>query len=196
NEIFTLGRELQDAMRGSAAGRAPRLVIGIHDAMPKLISSQILMPALKLPEPVQLVCHEGPVELLLSRMALYELDGILSDSPAPPIVNVKSCNHLLVECGVSFFASASLATKYRRNFPESLQGAPFLLPLSDTSLRRSLDRWLDDAGLRVEMHGEFADSALLKAFGENGAGIFPAPTVIEREVCRQFRVRVVGRVEE
>lgn len=32
-----------------------------------------------------------------------------------------------------------------------------------------------------------------KAFGEAGRAVFPAPTAIERDVCRTYRVAVVGR---
>jgi LysR family transcriptional regulator, transcriptional activator of nhaA len=43
--------------------------------------------------------------------------------------------------------------------------------------------------------GEFDDPALMKTFGEAGAGVFAAPSVIEREVCTQYRVALVGRLE-
>ena len=43
--------------------------------------------------------------------------------------------------------------------------------------------------------GEFADSALLKVFGQAGVGVFPAPTVIAKEICRQHRVRKIGRLD-
>ena len=131
----------------------------------------------------------------MARLAIYELDAILSDSPTPPSVRVRAFNHLLGECGVSFCASPKLAAKYRRKFPHSLNGAPFLLPLADTSLRRSLDRWLEETGIRINLRGEFADSSLLKAFGQIGAGIFVVPTAIETEVCRQYHVKVLGRVD-
>jgi LysR family transcriptional activator of nhaA len=44
--------------------------------------------------------------------------------------------------------------------------------------------------------GEFDDSALLKVFGQSGAGVFPAPSVIDAEVRRQYGVRVIGRIQE
>lgn len=195
DEIFTLGQELQETMQGRPVGRPVRLLIGIHDAMPKLISCKILAPALSQSEPIQIVCHEGSPEQLLARLALHELDAILSDSPVPPTVKVRVFNHLLGECGVSFCASPKLAATYRRKFPHSLNGAPFLLPLQNTSLRRSLERWLEETGIRIILQGEFADSALLKAFGQEGAGVFIVPTPIETAVCRQYRVKVVGRVD-
>ncbi len=195
DEIFTLGQELQETMQGRPVGRAARLLIGIHDAMPKLVSCKILAPALCQPEPIQIVCHEGSPEHLLARLALHELDAILLDSPASPTVKVRVFNHLLGECGVSFCASPKLAARYRRKFPHSLSGAPFLLPLHDTSLRRSLEHWLEETGIRPNLRGEFADTALLKAFGQEGAGIFVIPTAIETEVCRQYSVKVLGRVD-
>lgn len=195
DEIFTLGKELQDTMQGRPVGRAIRLLLGVHDAMPKLIACKILAATLGQPQPIQIVCHEGTSEQLLARLALHQLDAILSDSPAPPTVKVRVFNHLLGECGVSFCASAKLAATYRRKFPHSLNDAPFLLPLQDTSLRRSLDKWFEKSAIRPNIHGEFADSALLKAFGQVGAGLFAVPTAIEKEVCRQYDVKVCGRVD-
>ncbi len=195
DEIFTLGKELRETMQGRPAGRAVRLSIGIHDAIPKLISCKILTPALCQPELIQIVCYDGSPEQLLARLALHELDAILLDSPAPPTVKVRVFNHLLGECGVSICGSPKLAAKYRPKFPHSLNGAPFLLPLHDTSLRRSLERWLDETRVRLDVRGEFADSSLLKSFGQAGAGVFVVPTAIETEVCRQYRVQVIGRVD-
>jgi len=36
----------------------------------------------------------------------------------------------------------------------------------------------------------------MQAVGREGVGIFPIPSVVERAVCRQYGVRVVGRVPE
>jgi LysR family transcriptional activator of nhaA len=35
----------------------------------------------------------------------------------------------------------------------------------------------------------------VKAFGQVGAGIFAVPTAIEKEVCRQYHVKVCGRAD-
>jgi LysR family transcriptional activator of nhaA len=195
DEIFSLGRELQDAMTGHPTGRRFRLVVGIPESLPKLISCRILEPVLRQTQEIEIVCHEGTPEQLLVQLALRQLDIILSDSPAPPTAKLRVFSHLLGECGVSFCASPKLATTYRRSFPQSLDGAPFLLPLQDTILRRSLERWFETTAIRPKVCGEFADSALLKAFGQVGAGIFVVPTAIEKEVCRQYHVKACGRVD-
>jgi LysR family transcriptional activator of nhaA len=108
-------------------------------------------------------------------------------------VRAKVFDHLLGESGTSFFAAAPLARRLRSRFPGSLAGAPMLLPTPESALRRRLEEWFEAAELRPLVVGEFQDPALLEAFGEGGGAVFPAPTAIEREVCRHYRVQVVGR---
>jgi len=196
DEIFSLGREMMDMLRGNPAGRPIRLVVGIADALPKLIAYRLLSPALEMSEALRVVCREDHPDRLLAQLAIHQLDVVLSDAPAPPSVRVRAYNHLLGECGVAFFAAPSIAGKYTRGFPNSLAGAPFLLPSENSSLRRSLEQWLRDRNITLGVTSEFDDSALLKVFGQAGAGVFAAPIAIEAEVCRQFRVRTIGRVED
>ncbi|RIK73692.1 MAG: transcriptional activator NhaR [Planctomycetota bacterium] len=195
-EIFTLGRELEDVVRDRPVDRPLRLNVGAADALAKPIVRRLIEPALGLPQPVHIVCQEGKPEPLLAQLAMHEFDVVLTDAPATPGVRVRAYSHLLGECGVTFFAAASLAAKYRKRFPKSLDGAPMLLPMPNAHLRRSLDQWFDEQGLQPEVRGEFDDTALAKEFGLAGAGVFAAPSVIENEVCRQYGVRVVGRTDE
>ena len=193
--IFTLGREMGDALKGKASGRPLRLSVGVADVVPKLIAYRLLEPALKLAEPVQVVCLEDKPERLLAALSVYELDLVLTDAPIGGRARVRAYNHLLGESAVSFFATAELARRWGKDFPASLDGAPFLLPTPGTSIRPDLDHWFDETGIRPNVVGEFDDSALLKAFGERGVGLFCAPTVIEAEVQHSYRVKVIGQTE-
>ena len=192
-EIFSLGRELMDVLNDRPSGRPFRLVVGVADVMPKLVVQRLLEPALALPEGVHLVCREDKTDRLLAALALHELDVVLSDSPMAPGLGVKAFSHLLGESGVTFLARKPLAGKLARQFPASLDQAPMLLPTENTALRRSLDAWFDAQGITPRVGAEFEDSALLKVFGERGLGVFPVPSVVEAEVCRQHGVAVVGR---
>ncbi len=194
-EIFSVGSELQEAVRGRPSDRPLRFEVGILEVLPKLVSHRLLKPAFRLGEDIHLVCHEGKQDDLLAELAVHRLDIIFSDSPVSPTVGVRAFNHLLGECGLSFFGTADLATKFRRKFPQSLEGAPLLLPGERTAVRRDLEQWFDGQEIRPKIVGEFEDTALMKVFGQDGVGLFPAPTVIEKEVCRQYKVRVAGRID-
>ncbi len=195
DEIFSLGNEMLDTLRGRPVDRPARLTVGVADVVPKLIAFRLLDPAIQLDPAPQIVCEEGKPRDLFLRLAAYELDLVITDIPVSPEMNVKAYNHLLGECGVSVFASTRLASRYRRNFPESLDGAPFLYPTANASMRRTLDQWFEAQGVQPARVAEFEDSALMKVFGQASLGLFVGPTAIEREIMRQYSVRVVGRIE-
>jgi LysR family transcriptional regulator, transcriptional activator of nhaA len=195
NEIFSLGRELTDVLKGRPSGRPIRLVVGVSDSLPKFIAYRLIAPALALPEPVQLVCREDQPDRLMASLATFELDLVLSDAPVPPTVRIRAFSHLLGRSGLSFFAKPAVAAKYRKNFPASLDGAPFLLPLESVAMRRPLERWFEAQGIRPQVVGEFQDNALLKIFGSAGVGIFTAPTAVEDEVRQRYSVSVLGQAE-
>jgi LysR family transcriptional activator of nhaA len=196
DEIFGVGRELLDAVRGRATRRPSRLLVGISDVVPKLVAYRLLAPALEQAQPVHLVLREGKTEDLLAALAVQSFDMVVADVPLASHVRVRAYNHPLGECGVAFLAVPSLARSHRRAFPGSLDGAPLLLPTENTALRRSLEQWFDQIGVRPRLVAEIEDSALTKVFGQNGAGIFAVPEVTADEICRQYRVKRVGTTEQ
>ncbi|TWT97473.1 transcriptional activator NhaR [Neorhodopirellula pilleata] len=196
DEIFSLGRELTDAVRGRPSADSLRLVVGVPDVLPKLIVYRILQSALEIEERVQLVVYEGKLQQLLSELALHRLDLVLADSPLTPEINVRAFSHQLGQCDVTIFGTDEMARKYSQDFPQSLNGAPMLLPTQNTTMRRALEQYFDQHDIRPETIHEFEDSALLKVFGQAGQGMIVVPTVIADEVGRQYSLKPVHRIPE
>lgn len=195
DEIFRSGQELVDVLHGRPGARPLRLTVGVADSLPKLVGYRLLRPALDVGERVELVVVEDHPDRLLAELSVHRLDLVLTDAPLSPGSSVRAYNHLLGECGVTLFARGELAARLREGFPGSLDGAPFVLPIPNATLRRSLDQWFEAQGVRPLVAAQVADSALMKAFGQGGAGVFVAPTVVEAEVRRQYEVEVVARVD-
>ena len=195
DEIFSIGGELLEMLRGRPSGGRPlSLRVGVVNAVPKLIVQRLLQPAVADGAAIHLVCREDSTEALLAELATHALDVVIADVPAPPHIRVKVFNHLLGESDTTFFAAGNLARTLRRRFPHSLNGAPVLLPTPGTAMRRAIDHWFAAEDLRPVVVGEFDDTALMKAFGQAGKAAFPSPTVIADEVTRQYRVQAVGQV--
>jgi len=194
-DIFSIGQDLMNTVRGRGSSRALRLTVGIVDVVPKLLATKLLESTFRQFPSMRLVCWEDKLDRLLADLAIHGLDMVIADTPAPPTIKVQAYNHLMGESGITFFASAKLAARYRRNFPQALNGAPILLPTSNTMLRRLLDDWLTRHDLMPTIIGEFQDSATLKAFGQTGHGVFPGSTAMEKEICRQYQVEVVRRID-
>jgi LysR family transcriptional activator of nhaA len=195
DEIFTLGRDLMGTLRGEATGHPLRVVVGITDVLPKVLVYRLLQPTLALATPVRLVCYEWEFAHMLAELALRRLDVILADMPLSPGVNVRAFNHLLGSCGVSLCGTSALVATYRPGFPQSLNGAPLVLPTGNTSLRLALDHWFAAQEIHPVIVGECEDSALLRVFAQEGLGLLPVPTVLEAEVRQQFGLDVLGRMK-
>ena len=195
-EIFQTGAELEDMLRHGGEERFVTFRVGIADVVPKFIAHRLLAPVLSMPEAVRLICQEDRLERLLADMAIHRLDMVLADRPMPPGTDVKGYSHPLGESPVAFMAAPEVASKLKGHFPQSLQGEPLLLPGKDSALHGALPRWLDRQGIRMRIVGEFDDSALMKAFGEGGAGVFAAAVASLPDVVAHYQVEQIGATED
>jgi LysR family transcriptional activator of nhaA len=195
-EIFVLGEALQEALRHQPASRTPQFRVGIADMVAKSVAYQLLEPAMRIEEKPRLQCREGRLDALLGDLAVHKLDIVIADRPMPSKFNVRGFSHLLGECGLSFLATPALAAKLSGAFPHSLDGAPLLLPGEDAVVRPKLMHWLDQLHVRPRITGEFDDSALLNAFGQEGVGVYAVPSTIAESIQQQSGSVLVGKTEE
>ena len=194
-EIFSIGQDLVSSVKQRPTSRPQRLHLGVVDALPKLVTYRIIEPIFSLEQPVQVSCWETKLSDMLVELAAFRLDIVLADEPASSGVNARVFNHLLGECGVTFCAEATLARKLRRGFPKSLNGAPALLPMGNTGLRRSIEKWFHANGIRPRLVGEFEDPALLHVFAFHGLGFIPVATLVAKEAATRFGFGVIGRTD-
>lgn len=194
-EIFALGQELLDTFRSQPVGRPHRLTVGIADVLWKDIAYQLVQPATRLDYPVRLTCVEGTFDELLASLAVHQVDVVIADAPLGPSLSVKGYNHQLGSCGVALLGTPELVERYSENFPQSLQGAPMLLPTERTALRRNMEHWFDIEQVHPAIVAEFDDSALMTSFGAAGDGLFPAPSVVEIDILEDEGLAVLGHLE-
>jgi LysR family transcriptional regulator, transcriptional activator of nhaA len=194
-EIFALGQDFLLSVKQRPTARPLRINIGIADSLPKLVSHEIIKPIFHLEHPVQAVCLENKAADLFAQLALYRLDMVLADEPAPSALPLQTFNHLLGESGVTFCAGRGLALKLRRQFPRSLDQQPMLLPTVGTALRRTLEHWFQEEGIHPRVVAEYDDAALMKVAAEDGLGCFPLPTVAVKEAMARYGFQILGQAK-
>lgn len=195
-EIFTLGRELLNAVKQRPGVKELLLYVGVADSFPKLVTNEILKPVFAMPQTAHIICREGKMEDLLAQLAAHRLDIVLADEPASSSTNFKTYNHSLGETGTSFCAEKKLAAKLKRNFPKSLHGAPALLPTENTSLRRALETWFREQKIQPRIVAEFEDLALMKVMAAEGRGFIAMPSVAVNDAVSHYGFQTVGRAEK
>lgn len=196
DEMFRIGIELQDVLDGQTPGTSITVKVGVAMIVPKLLAYRVLEPILQMKESISLICHEAPLVDLLADLSVHKLDAVLSDSPVNPTLNVKAYNHSLGETGISFFATKEQAEALRKDFPDSLNNYPFLMPSKTSTLRRSLEIWFDQKNIKPRIAAEFEDRALMKAFGERGVGVFTSPKTMSQDVIDKYGVEVIGETDQ
>ena len=192
DRLFTVGEELKDALRAGAGVGQSHFKIGVTDAVTKTMAHLLIAPALALPNPPRLSCREGRFADLLAQLAIHKLDLVISDRPMHTAMNVRGYNHLLVECGISFLAPAAVAKTLKKGFPHSLHHVPFLMPSDDAAVRPRLISWFDKQHIEPKVVADFDDTALMKAFGQAGAGVFSIPSFVAPDVAEQLGMHIVG----
>ena len=193
---FTVGEALKDALRERPSTARSSFRVGVTGSVVKVVAYRLVAPALQPVPPPRLVCREGRLPELLALLAVHEIDLIISDRPMHASMNVRGFNHLLVEGGVTFLAAPPLARCLRGRCPHGLDQAPMLLPGGDSALRPQLLAWFDAVGVRPDVVGDFDDTAMVKAFGQAGAGVFAMPTMVAKETAKQFGVLPVGSTDK
>jgi LysR family transcriptional regulator, transcriptional activator of nhaA len=195
-EIFQLGNELKNVMETGAPANWLTFNVGITGVIPRVVASHLLNPVLKMKESVRLICVEGDQESLLAELAISKLDLVLTDQPLPMGSHIKAYTHRVTDSGFTFFAGKKLAANCRKNFPQSLNGQPFLIQGKKTAVRQRLSSWFDEHRIVPNIIAEFDDSALMKSFGQEGFGVFTSPTLIEDTIVSQYKVKIIGRTSE
>ena len=192
DRLFAVGEELKEALRDRPGSGGGTFRVGVSGAVVKVVAYKLIAPALQVALPPRLQCREGRFTDLLALLSVHRLDLVLSDRPMHASMNVRGFNHLLEECSVTFLATKDMARALRRRFPHSLDGAPLLLPGDDSAIRPRLLRWLDGLNLHPRIVGDFDDTAVMKAFGSAGAGVFAMPSSVAEHTAAQFDVEVIG----
>lgn len=197
DEIFTLGGELEAALRQpSAAARVLDFRVGVADSVAKSVAYRLLEPAMDLAEPVRLIGVEGKFPDLLAQLALHRLDLVIADEPLTRRISVRAFNHPLGSSTMSFFCAPALRQRLQGPFPQCLHGAPMLIQGAASSVRQQLDGWLARQQIQPRVVGEFDDGAMMTAFGREGRGVFMSPSVLEDETVAHYGVEVIGRSDE
>jgi LysR family transcriptional regulator, transcriptional activator of nhaA len=195
DEIFALGGELLEITQNQSRKKSIPFRVGISESVAKSMAYKALEPVLHIEEPPRLICHEGKLADLLSELSVNQLDLVIADRPMPANINVRAHNHLLGESKLAIFASKSLIAQSSQPFPAMLHNAPFLMPGEDFTFQTKLIAWFESNKVYPIIVGEFDDGALLKSFGQAGAGFFAAPMAIAAYICKQYSVQQVGHID-
>ena len=187
--IFELGDEMAEVVdRGEPAG--PGTVhLGIVDGVPKPLATDIVRRAWEKVPSLRLVAREGLPGELFPALVAHQIDIVISnEAPSAQLGAILSSRR--VARFKVHFAAAPRLTSARR--PARLDQFPLLLPTRESPLRRELDRWFTDHGVRPDIRAEFDDTAAMYELAADGLGAVPVPAPMLGHVQKRYGLRDLG----
>ncbi|NDF15935.1 LysR family transcriptional regulator [bacterium] len=173
-EIFRLGEEvIQLSSEHESEVKPSQLTIGVPDNVPKSLCARLVRTA-RTASRSFLSVVELPGAKLFRMLVDHQIDLVLSDEEPPAsesrILRSRSIGRVPV-----IISGSPDRTGLRRNFPNSLNGQPFLFPSVDDPLRSRLESYFDRHRIKVEAVAQATDLSLLKLLAAQGLGLFALP---------------------
>ncbi|MBK8970447.1 MAG: LysR family transcriptional regulator [Hahellaceae bacterium] len=195
DDMFRVAEELKRVAALVTTQQSIRLAVGIASSIHKLYAYRMIEPALKLDREVTLSSRSGSIDFLVQELDHHRLDMVLTDR----LPTLQRDNPLhwyeLERSSITLFAAPGLSARLIANFPLSLDSTPFLVSTLESPYVHELMQWFERQGVRPKVRAEVDDSALMKVLGAHELGVFAAPTAVADEVCRQYHVVPIGKVD-
>lgn len=191
DQIFRLGAELVEATATPASGR---LRVGMPASVPRSLLYDALRHALDRQQPTRLEVLVGDIDTLARELLAGRLHLVMSDRLPSKLVATPLHSHLIGESRVGLYGTRRLAERYKPGFPDSLEGAPLLMPLPGNALRDGLASWFAACGVKPKIAGEFDDLPMMKGFAARGHGLVPIGQALAHEARNRYGLVAVGTV--
>ena len=185
--IFETGNELTALLRDGKRLAKQVLRIGGVATLSRNFQENFVKPLLKRDD-VELVLQSGGLDELLTRLAVHNLDVVLSNR------KVHASSQHPWRCRRIARQAVSLVGKPRGKnkafqFPEELSAQPLLLPGRDSDIRAGFDVLCEQLGLRYQVLAEVDDMAMLRLLARDSGNVALLPTVVVQDELRSGKLQ-------
>lgn len=182
--VFDFGDEMVEVVQRGEPGGMETVHVGIVDSVPKLLASRILCRAWEELPGLRAIIRAGLPGELFPALASHQLDLVIATEPAPASLKTVLFSRRAGRFAVNLVATPALSKRYLSK--RDLTGFPVLVPTRESPLRRELDRWWADAGIRPDIRAEFDDSAAMREVAAAGVGAAPVLGPVLEDVARRY----------
>lgn len=170
-EIFRMGSEMVEVLQDRIAPSRTHVQLGALDSISKQLSARMIEAAYKI-SPCTVSVLEDDGDQLVRELLAHRIDLILTNrppaSPEGRKLVVRSLARLpVVVCGAERFKNL------RKDFPRSLDKAPFVMPTPHSKLRHDVEHFFSANRIQPDVIAEIQDTSLQMILGTQGVGLLP-----------------------
>jgi LysR family transcriptional activator of nhaA len=193
DRIFAIGGELISSINKASLSDTSQFKLGFNDALPKTLTTRVTKLLLKKFPRISLTVIEGNIPSLQKSLNQSDCDIIFTNrSPNIEKGDIKSIRFHqsdLYVYGVEKFRSQT------KDFPQSLEGSPFILPNVPSEIRRKIDLWFIKHNVHYRQVIEAQDSSAKKSMAIEGIGMVVLPNYGVEEILKEKKLIKIGKLE-
>lgn len=179
--IFKLGGEMYEALHDRLKPSKINIQLGALDSIPKQVMLQLTQAALKI-SPCSISLVEGKFDELMRDLASHKVDLAITNF-LPKLESTRGMYHKVLSKRVIGIYGSPSFKRLRKNFPQSLNDQPLVLPTYDSQMRYDLEHWLKLNNLTIDIVAETQDTALKKLMAVNSMAMIPAAShTVQRQI--------------
>lgn len=191
-EIFRLGGEMVEALYDQPTINRIHLQIGAIDSIPKHLTLALAEKAIATGR-CHVSIHEGKSDELLRELVQHRLDLVLTNRGAQAFPGV-AYRRKLATLPVWIVGDKSFV-RLRKNFPESLQGEPMVVPTVESQIRHEIEHFFKLLGFKPDYVAESQDMMVQKLMATKGTGVIAAPKFAVKEYLSEKSLFLIGELE-
>ncbi len=189
-EIFGLGNEMLDTLSDGRAPGITKVQIGVEEGVPHFAATALVGAAMTDGAPA--VTH-GAADTLVQDLVEHRLDLVLLlEQPQRKDKGILFSKKVME---APLFALAGPAhSGLKKGFPQSLEGAPVLLPSPLSRHRHDVERFFHESKLQVDVRLETDEPMIMQQLAQQGHGVFFSPQAAVEEDVRAKKLVVLGEI--
>ncbi len=186
DSIFGLGQELMATVRGGLDQRVQQLRVGVVATLSRNFTENLLRPLFTQAE-VRLSLQSGSLEEMLERLAVHNLDVVLSNKAVVPDAT-RPWRCMLIARQAVCMIGPRRPPRRRFRLPDDAMGQRFLLPGPSSDVRTQFNLWCEKARVQIELAAEVDDMAMLRLLARDSGAIAVLPEVVVQDELREGRL--------
>jgi len=177
--IFSLGNELMATVAGGSEQSVQQLRIGAVATLSRNFQENFLAPIIGMVD-LRLVLESGSLEELLQRLAVHQLNLVLSNRPVPAEGEPPRRCRRIGRQNV-YLVGPPRGNDRPFRFPRDIADVRLLLPGRSSEIRGQFEALCEDASLAVKVHAEVDDMAMLRLLARDSGAVAVLPEVVVQD---------------
>lgn len=191
-QIFQKSEEMLQTVKSGSGHPITFIRVGVASSVSLSHTFNFLKPVM-VEQRIRLQVTSGTMDELLDKLMNKDIDIVLCDLPYSRLstnIIVKKIRSSKIKC----YANPRTATRIKKLFPESLNGAKVITYVNDSVLRKQVDDFLDKYNLSPEIVGEFSSPSLVGHILEHSQYVGFLPVDMSVNLLKAKKIAAIDEI--